>query len=165
MRGEAAARIEHDAQRIRTRHPARGEARIVGGDGAGTDDDRIGQRTQPMQMIEVLLAGHERGLPRRRGDAAIEALAELRHHERACTARHAQRQVEFDERPRRIVGAIHAPALRRMPVERDAVRGEVPRLARRAAAGMACSVEHERPESRRRGAFRKVFHRRSPHRI
>ncbi len=75
--GEPARGIEDDAQRVRARHLARGQLRIVGRHGAGADHHRIAQRTHAVQVQDVLLAGDELRVARVGGDEAVEALAQM----------------------------------------------------------------------------------------
>ena len=73
--------IEHDAHWIRAADEPGGEAWIVGRHGAGADDHAVAESPQTMQMGNALRASHEVRVPIRRGDATIEALAELGEYE------------------------------------------------------------------------------------
>jgi hypothetical protein len=76
---EPAVRVEHDPQRVRAGHEADGEAGIVGHDRAGAHEHRVGERTQPVHVDEVLGAGDEARMAGLGRNPAIEALAEMGH--------------------------------------------------------------------------------------
>ena len=67
--GEAAARVEHHAYRMRAGNPAGGQLRIVAFHGAGANDDRIAQRAHPVQVRQVFRAVDVTGRAVRGGDA------------------------------------------------------------------------------------------------
>lgn len=79
---EAPRRIYDDARGAGTGNTPDIEHRIVGQSGADTDDDRVDNRTQPMQMIEGCIVVDPAALAARQSDAPIERLAELGNHER-----------------------------------------------------------------------------------
>ena len=77
---QPAARIDHDPRRLRTGHPPDRELRIVGERRPDPDHHGIDQRAQPVQMgkpgrpVDVVrMAG-------RRGDPAVQRLADLADH-------------------------------------------------------------------------------------
>ena len=133
--------IEDDAQRVRPFHEPRRQLRVVGGNRAGADDDGVAERTQPVHMAHVLLAGHPARLSRVRGDEPVEALAEMTDRQRARRRRAADWQVQIDQRPAGIVGGDHRlPSTARLPDEqRSGVVGrhgaQVPALVQRETSG------------------------------
>ena len=56
---QASAWVDHDAQRVRSRHMAGGELRIVGGHGTRANDDGVAQRAHAMDVDQVVVPGHE----------------------------------------------------------------------------------------------------------
>ncbi len=90
-RRQPAGRIEDHTDGIAARHQACRETRIVGSHCAGADDDGIAQGAQPMQMQDVLRTGDRNGIPRRRCDEPVEALAEVSDGDRPIGRRTADR--------------------------------------------------------------------------
>jgi hypothetical protein len=74
---ESGARVEHYPHGVVAPHPTNGELGVVVGDGAGPDDHRIGQGTEPVQPLDVRRAVDVVGVARHGGDSAIQALSEL----------------------------------------------------------------------------------------
>ena len=68
-----------------------GQLRIVGDRRAYADDDRIDQRPQPMQMDEAGLAVDVVGVSARGGDAGVDGLAALPHHDEVIDLATTQR--------------------------------------------------------------------------
>lgn len=91
-------RIEDDAHRVGPRAGAHCQLGVVRGGGPGSDDHRVGERAQVVQMSAVLLPGDIVGVAGAGGDEAVEALPELREGE--ARAGQTQRQIAVGERPR-----------------------------------------------------------------
>ena len=75
--GQAPARVDDDAGRARTVDQTHGEARIVAERGAHAHDDGVGERPAAVQVLEAVGAGDGGGVAGKRGDAAVERLADL----------------------------------------------------------------------------------------
>lgn len=88
-------RIEDDAHRVGARAGAHRQLRVVGDGRTGSDDHRVGERAQAVQMSAVLLAGDVVGVAGAGGDEAVQALPELR--EGDARPGQAQRQIAVDE--------------------------------------------------------------------
>lgn len=88
-------RIEDDAHRVGPRARAHRELRVVGDGGTGSDDHRVGEGAEVVQMSAVLLAGDIVGVAGAGGDEAVQALPELREDE--ARAGQAQRQIAVGE--------------------------------------------------------------------
>lgn len=72
-----------------------GELRIVRDGRTRADQDRVGERPQPVQMAAVLLTGDVVGVPGAGRDESVEALPQLG--ERDTGPREAQREVAVGE--------------------------------------------------------------------
>lgn len=94
--GHPAARIEDDPHRVGARAGADGEPGVVGDGRARTDDHRVGQCPQPVQMGAVLLAGDEVGVAGTGRDETVQGLAELC--ERDLRTGETERQIAVGER-------------------------------------------------------------------
>ena len=70
-------RIEQHPNGVVTWHIPHGQLRVVRADRLGTDHDRVDQRTQPVQVLPVLVPGDKASVPRARGDEPVQALPEL----------------------------------------------------------------------------------------
>jgi hypothetical protein len=77
-------RVEHDAHGILTFDVPHGQLRIVARNRARTDDDRVRERAQAVQMANVVGPGYVVRVARRGRDEAVEALAEMRESQRLC---------------------------------------------------------------------------------
>ncbi len=91
----AAARIEDDAHRVGARTGADRQLGIVRDGGTGSDEHRVGERAQPVQMFAVLLAGDVVGVAGTAGDEPVQALPQLREGD-VLTAQ-AERQIAVGE--------------------------------------------------------------------
>ena len=74
---QPSSRIEHDAERVRSRHVARGELWVIGGHGAGANDDRVAQGPHAVYVHDIVVAGDELRIAGWRRDESVEALAEM----------------------------------------------------------------------------------------
>lgn len=93
-----AVRIDDDPDRMRARTGADREPRVVRDGCPGPDDDRVGERPQPVQMFAVLLAGDVVGVPRTARDESVQTLPQLPEGE-PWTGQ-AQRQIALGEEVR-----------------------------------------------------------------
>ena len=133
--GEPAARIEHDAQRIRAGHLARRQLRVVRRHGAGADDHRIAERAHAVQVEDVVGAGDEARVAGFGRDEAVEALAEVADDQRVVGRDVEQRSIERQQRRDR--------ARRRRPrIDRGAIRAgrRQGRIARRVEQALPAKV-------------------------
>jgi len=101
-RRQPSSRIDHDPERVRSGDTARRELGIVGRHGAGADDDRVAQGTHAVHVHDVVAAGDELRVARRRRDEPVEALAEMADREGTHERRAADRQIEIQELGSRI---------------------------------------------------------------
>jgi hypothetical protein len=92
---DPAAMVQDHTHRVGARAGAYRQPGIVGDGGPGADDDRVGQRPQPVEMEAVLLAGDVHRVAGTGRDEAVHALSELR--ERVTGTGQAQRDVEAGE--------------------------------------------------------------------
>ena len=65
--------------------------------GAGADDDRVAQGPHAVNVHDVVAAGDELGVARRRRDESVEALAEMADRHRPRGGRAAHRQVQIQQ--------------------------------------------------------------------
>src|SRR6266702_3318970 len=86
-RRQTPPRIDHDPHRTGSRDPADGELRVIGQRGAYTDDHRIDQRPQAVEVSEAGRPVDVFRMAGRRGDAGIDRLAELPDHRQAVDPR------------------------------------------------------------------------------
>ncbi|MDN3524817.1 lysylphosphatidylglycerol synthase transmembrane domain-containing protein [Halomonas sabkhae] len=92
--GEPPSGVDDHAQRVGALDMAHRQRRIIGGDGAGTDDHGIDQGAQPMQMGPRFEAIDVMRVPAGRGDAAIQALPQLADDTAFRGAEHRQQGIE-----------------------------------------------------------------------
>lgn len=92
--GEPTARVEHHPARVAPRDVTHAELRVVGGDGAGTDQHAVDQRPQAMQMDATLEAVDVVRGAAVGSDASVETLAELGDRQPAATRHQRQQAVE-----------------------------------------------------------------------
>lgn len=90
-----AVRIEDNTNRVGTRAGTDRQLGIVRNSGAGTDDHRVGERTQVVQMVAVLRARDVVGVAGTARDESVQTLSQLREGE-ARTAQ-AERQIAVGE--------------------------------------------------------------------
>ena len=95
---EPALAVDDDTQRMRPGTPAHRELRVVMADGAGADENGISQRAHAMGVSEIRLAGNPARGASHRGDAPVEALAEMGDDDRPAGRQLDERQVELDQR-------------------------------------------------------------------
>lgn len=94
----AAVRIDDDAHRVGTGAGAHRQLGVIGDGGACPDDHGVGEGTQAMQMVAVLLSGDVVGVAGTGGDEPVQALAELGEGE--VRTGQAQRQIAVGEHHR-----------------------------------------------------------------
>ena len=94
---KAPAGIEDDPDRVGTRNKTRGELWIIGRHGAGANDHNVAQRTQTVDMQNVLVPRHPVRLAGVSRDEPIQALAEVTDRQGPRHGRAADRQVEFEK--------------------------------------------------------------------
>lgn len=106
-----AVRVEDDAHRVGAGTGAHRQPGIVRDGGTGTDDHRVGERAQPVQMLAVLGSRDVVGVALPGRDEAVQALAQLGEGE--AGAGQAQRQIAVGEDVR-LGGGVppHVPAVR-----------------------------------------------------
>ena len=102
--GKSPARIEHDAQRIRTGHVAGRELRIVGRHRTRADDDGVAECAHAVQMKDVLVAGDKLRLARVHRDKSVQALAEMTDRDRPRGRCAADGQIQIEQRVARVAG-------------------------------------------------------------
>ena len=165
MLAEPAHRIEHDAQRARPGDVARRQLRIVRGDRAGADDDRVAQRAHPVQVQDVFLAGDELRIAGVRGDEAVQALAEVADRDRAGRRGAADRQIQVDQRRALVVrrqeqlpAGLRAPGERRVGSSDRSGRTSASPLRLR-SANLSMAMSRVRSESDSSSAWRAAANR------
>jgi hypothetical protein len=118
VRVEPARRVEHDAERVGSFDVAGRELRVVRRHGARANDHGVRQRTEAVQVDDVLVPGDELGIPTLRRDEAVEALAEVADGDRPRLRGVAEGQIQLEDEPARVAGVGHGlPACRRAPRE------------------------------------------------
>ena len=75
----------------------RGQQRIVGRHRTGTHQDRVAQGTQPVHVDDVVAARDGLRVAGRRGDEAVEALAEVANRQRTRGRRAADGQIQAQQ--------------------------------------------------------------------
>ena len=147
MRGEPAVGIDHHPHRLLARAAPHGELRIVMQHRARADDDRVGRARACDGCGEVLLAAEPARGAAGAGDAAVEALRQMRHDERSSAAVE-ERAIEREER--------RGPARRRRAPRRARPR------RRRAATPAARARPSPRPRRSRSRCLRPLSFMLSP---
>ncbi len=95
--GEPAARIENHPRRVGAGDSSGGQLRIVAFHGVGPDHDGIAQRSHPVQVGQVFRAVDVAGHPFQRGDAAVQALSQMRHRQRPGATGQRHRQIKIEQ--------------------------------------------------------------------
>ncbi len=127
-RRQAKLGVDHHPHRVVARAAPHGELRVVVQHRARADQHGIGQRAHAVGVEQVLLAADPARGAARRGDAAIEALRQMRDRKTALRWHVDERPVEREERRRPVLGrrrrrqqrgrAAAPPRQQRMPRHR-----------------------------------------------